>query len=54
MTEPVEAHCLSCSTVVTFDNQPGFSTCKGCGAKLYLTSSGQLCVFPYEGGSPAA
>jgi hypothetical protein len=37
---------------VTFDNQPGYTTCKGCGAKLCLTSSGQLGVFPREGWKP--
>jgi hypothetical protein len=37
---------------VTFENQPGYTTCKGCGAKLYLTSSGQLGVFPREGWRP--
>jgi hypothetical protein len=34
---------------VTFDNQQGYTTCAGCGAKLYLTSSGHLGVFPREG-----
>jgi hypothetical protein len=48
MTEPVEANCLSCSGVVTFGNRPGFSTCKGCGAKLYLTSSSQLGLIRLE------
>jgi hypothetical protein len=52
MTEPVEANCLCCSAVVTFDNQPGFTTCKGCRAKLYLTPLGQLGVFPREGWKP--
>jgi hypothetical protein len=37
---------------VTFDNQPGYTTCKGCGAKLFLTLSGQLGVFPREGWKP--
>jgi hypothetical protein len=37
---------------VTFDNQPGYNTCKGWGAKLYLTSSGQLDVFPGQGWEP--
>ena len=52
MTEPVEANCLSCSAVVTFENRPSYTTCAGCGAKLYLTSSGQLGVFPGEGWRP--
>jgi hypothetical protein len=52
MIEPVEATCLHCRAVVTFENQPGYTTCKGCGAKLYLTSSGQLGVFPMEGWRP--
>jgi hypothetical protein len=52
MTEPVEANCLDCSGVVAFDNQPGYMTCSSCGAKLYLTASGQLGVFPREGGRP--
>jgi len=52
MTEPVEATCLSCSAVVTFDKQLGYTTCEGCGAKVYLTSSGQLGVFPREGWKP--
>ena len=30
MTEPVEANCLDCSAAVTFDNRPGYTTCKGC------------------------
>jgi len=35
--------------VFTFDKRPGYTTCKGCGAKPYLTPSGQLGVFPREG-----
>jgi len=52
MTEPVEANCLVCPAVVAFDDQPGYTTCEGCGAKLYLTSSGQVGVFPREGWKP--
>jgi hypothetical protein len=37
---------------VTFDDQPGYTTCKGCGPKLYLTSSGQVGVFPKAGWRP--
>jgi hypothetical protein len=49
MTEPVEAKCLDCRAAVTFDNQPGYTTSKGCGARLYLTSSGQVGVLPRVG-----
>jgi hypothetical protein len=52
MTEPVEANCLVCPAVVAFDTQPGYTTCEGCGAKLYLTSSGQVGLFPREGWKP--
>ena len=52
MTEPVEASCLSCSAVVTFESQPGYTTCEGCGAELHLTSTGQLGVFAREGWKP--
>jgi hypothetical protein len=31
MTYPVEANCLSCSAVVTFESQPGYTTCEGAG-----------------------
>jgi hypothetical protein len=44
MTEPVEAMCLECPAVVTFPAQPGYTTCSSCGARLYLTASGQLGV----------
>jgi hypothetical protein len=37
---------------VTFDGRPGYTTCKGCGAKLHLTSTGQLGVFAREGWKP--
>jgi hypothetical protein len=52
MTERVEANCLNWPAVMTFDNQPGYTTCMGCEAKLYLTSSGQLGVVPGKGWKP--
>jgi hypothetical protein len=48
----VEANCLDCRAVVPFDDRPGYTTCKSCAAKLYLTSSGHLGVFPREGWKP--
>jgi hypothetical protein len=38
---------------VTFKHRPDYTTCRGCGARLYLTSSGQLGVFPRDGWKPA-
>jgi hypothetical protein len=37
----VEANCLACQAVVTFDGQPGYTTWKGCRAKLYACASSE-------------
>ena len=37
---------------IIFDNRPGYTSRKGCEAKVSLTSSGRLGVLPHEGWKP--
>jgi hypothetical protein len=34
--------CIQCKTTVTFDGQPGWTTCEACGVRQYLTVSSSL------------